>query len=167
MLAAPAAAALAVLAIPLIAALFHYGRFSAEDAWMTSYALIAYSVGLVGMILIKILAPGFYARQNVTTPVKIGLLTLALTQAMNLAFIGPLKHAGLALAIGLGACMYAAMLYWSLRRAAVYKPQPGWPVFCLKVPAALGLVALGTVVYAGCLLAFGFRLRDFSRRAAL
>jgi putative peptidoglycan lipid II flippase len=196
LLAVPSAAALAVLALPLITALFHYGRFTAEDAWMTRQALVAYSVGLVGMILVKILAPGFYAKQNVVTPVKIGVLTLLATQAMNLAFIGPLKHAGLALAIGLGACLNAALLYRTLRKHRVYEPQPGWPVFLLKVgaavglmavvlyttmgestwwlaagwekkiPAVIGLVILGFAVYAGCLLAFGFRPRDFSRRGA-
>src|SRR5437762_11083990 len=92
LLALPSAAALAVLALPLIAALFHYGRFTAEDAWMTQQALVAYSVGLVGIILVKILAPGYYARQNILTPVKIGVVTLVLTQAMNLAFIVPFKH---------------------------------------------------------------------------
>src|SRR5687768_16119554 len=97
LLAVPSAVALAVLALPLIAMLFQYGRFGTEDALMTQRALIAYSIGLVGMILVKILAPGFYARQNVVTPVKIGLLTLLATQAMNLAFVGHLKHAGLAL----------------------------------------------------------------------
>ena len=196
LLAVPSAAALAVLALPFIATLFHYGRFSAQDAWMTQQALVAYSVGLVGMILVKILAPGFYARQNVLTPVKIGLLTLLATQAMNLAFIGPLRHAVLALAIGLGACLNAGLLYRMLRKRAIYTPQPGWPVFLLKVvasvgfmavvlfstmgegdwwlsaswrlkvPAALGLVVLGGAAYAGCLLAFGFRPRDFSRRGA-
>src|SRR5687767_8169552 len=85
LLAVPSAVALAVLALPLITMLFQYGRFSAEDAWMTRQALVAYSVGLVGMILVKILAPGFYARQNVRTPVKIGLVTLVATQLMNLA----------------------------------------------------------------------------------
>lgn len=194
LLAVPSAAALAVLALPLIATLFHYGRFSAEDAWMTRQALVAYSVGLVGMILVKILAPGFYARQNIATPVKIGLLTLLATQAMNLAFIGPLKHAGLALAIGLGACLNAGLLYRTLRRHGIYQPQPGWPVFFLKVaasvgfmavvlfttmgdpawwlaagwekklPAVLGLVILGGAVYAACLLALGFRPRHFSRK---
>ncbi len=196
LLAVPSAVALAVLAMPLIAALFNYGRFSAEDAWMTRQALVAYSVGLLGMILVKILAPGFYARQNVVTPVKIGLLTLLATQAMNLVFIGPLKHAGLALAIGLGACLNAGLLYRTLRQHGIYVPQPGWPLFLLKVaasvgfmavvlfttmgeaawwlaagwekklPAVVGLVALGGATYAGCLLAFGFRPRDFSRRAA-
>jgi putative peptidoglycan lipid II flippase len=148
------------------------------------------------MILVKILAPGFYARQNVVTPVKIGIFTLVATQLMNLVFIGPLKHAGLALAIGLGACLNAGLLYRYLRRQGVYSPQPGWPVFLLKVaasvalmavvlfmtmgesgwwlsapwqrklPAIIGLVLLGAAAYAGCLLAFGMRPRDFSRRGA-
>jgi putative peptidoglycan lipid II flippase len=196
LLAVPSAVALAVLALPLIAMLFHYGRFSAEDAWMTRQALVAYSLGLVGMILVKILAPGFYARQDVATPVKIGIFTLVATQLMNLFLVGPLRHAGLALAIGLGACLNALLLYFMLKRAKIYLPQPGWPVFILKilasvafmaivlfttmgearwwlqagwqlkVPAILGLVLLGTAAYAGCLFAFGFRPRDFSRRAA-
>jgi putative peptidoglycan lipid II flippase len=196
LLAVPAAVALAVLALPLIAMLFHYGRFSAEDAWLTRQALVAYSVGLIGMILVKILAPGFYARQNVMTPVKIGIVTLVATQLMNLAFIAPLRHAGLALAIGLGACLNALLLYRILKKEKIYLPQPGWPLFVLKVlasvafmgivlfttmgeaswwlgaswrlkvPAMLGLVLIGTAAYAGCLLLFGFRPRDFSRRAA-
>jgi len=196
LLALPAAAALAVLAMPLIATLFHYGRFSADDAWMTREALVAYSLGLVGLILVKILAPGFYARQNVMTPVKIGLVTLAATQLMNIAFIGPLKHAGLALAIGLGACLNAYLLFLFLRKQNIYTPQPGWLVFALKVgvsvaamAAALvfamgsnsawlaagwqwktsmlgGLVLLGFAVYGVCLLAFGFRPRHFFIRGA-
>jgi putative peptidoglycan lipid II flippase len=196
LLAVPSAVALAVLALPLIATLFHYGRFSANDAWMTQHALTAYSVGLVGMILVKILAPGFYARQNIVTPVKIGLATLVLTQLMNVGLIGPLRHAGLALAIGLGACINAGLLYFHLRKKDVYLPQPGWPVFLLKIaasvalmavvlyttmgeagwwlaaswrlklPAILGLVVLGAAVYGACLAAFGFRPRDFSRRGA-
>jgi putative peptidoglycan lipid II flippase len=196
LLAVPSAAALAVLALPLVAALFHYGRFTSEDAWMTREAVAAYSIGLIGMILVKILAPGFYARQNIATPVKIGIFTLVATQAMNLAFIGFLRHAGLALAIGLGACLNAGLLYFFLRRDKVYAPQPGWPVFLLKVaasvgfmavvlftttgeaswwlsapwqrklPAILGLVLLGAATYAASLAAFGFRPRDFSRRGA-
>ena len=196
LLALPAAAALAVLAMPLITTLFHYGQFGVEDAWMTREALVAYSVGLVGMILVKILAPGFYARQNVVTPVKIGLVTLAATQLMNLAFIGPLRHAGLALAIGLGACLNAALLYRYLRKQGIYDPQPGWLAFTLKVAAsvlamaaalayAMGpaaawlqagwqwkvgmlavLVLLGVAVYGACLLALGFRPRHFVIRSA-
>ena len=196
LLALPAAAALAVLAVPLIATLFHYGRFGDEDLWMTRQALVAYSVGLVGLILVKILAPGFYARQNVMTPVKIGLVTLLATQLMNLAFIGPLKHAGLALAIGLGACLNAALLYRGLRRGGIYAPQPGWAAFAAKialavaamalilhfamgsaawwlqapgqhkVPAIAGLVLLGAGAYGALLFAMGLRVRDFVRREA-
>ena len=196
LLALPAAAALAVLAMPLITTLFHYGQFSAEDAWMTRQALVAYSVGLVGMILVKILAPGFYARQNVVTPVKIGLLTLAATQLMNLVFVGPLKHAGLALAIGLGACLNALLLYSYLKKQNIYVPEPGWLMFALKVAIAVaamaaalwyamgpaadwlragwqwklgmmaGLVALGLAVYAACLFAMGIRPRQFSIKGA-
>jgi putative peptidoglycan lipid II flippase len=196
LLAAPAAAALAVMALPLIAALFHYGRFTAADAFLTREALVAYSIGLLGMMLVKILAPGFYARQNIATPVKIGIVTLVATQLMNLAFIGPFKHAGLALAIGLGACLNAAMLYRALRRNGFYAPQPGWLIFLLKVaasvgfmaavvyttmgearwwlnaawhaklPAAIGLALLGATAYGACLALFGFRLRDFARRGA-
>jgi len=195
-LALPAAAALAVLAIPLIATLFHYGRFGIEDAWMTRQALVAYSVGLVGMILVKILAPGFYARQNVVTPVRIGIATLVATQVMNLAFIGPLRHAGLALAIALGACLNAGLLYRYLRAHGIYSPLAGWGGFALKIAVAVAvmaaalyfamgspewwlaagwqaklaalvaLVVLGVAVYAGCLFAMGFRPRQFSRAAA-
>ena len=103
----PAAVALAVISTPLITTLFHYGAFTDHDVFMTRDALIAYSIGLIGLILVKVLAPGFYARQNIKTPVKIAVITLIATQLMNLAFIIPLKHAGLALAIGLGACLNA------------------------------------------------------------
>ncbi|HEY6822779.1 MAG TPA: murein biosynthesis integral membrane protein MurJ [Burkholderiales bacterium] len=197
LLAVPSAVALAVLALPLIASLFLYGRYSALDAAMTREALVAYSIGLVGMILVKILAPGFYARQNIATPVKIGILTLFATQAMNLVFIVPLQHAGLALAIGLGACLNAALLYRILRKTGVYAPQPGWPIFLgkvalavclmalvlyfamgkaawwlgapwqLKLPAMAGLVLGGATTYLAALAAFGFRLRDFHRRGAV
>jgi putative peptidoglycan lipid II flippase len=194
LLALPAAAALAVLAVPLITALFHYGRFGAEDVWMTRQALVAYSLGLVGMILVKILAPGFYARQNVMTPVKIGVLTLAATQLMNLAFIVPLKHAGLALALGLGACLNAALLYRALRKAGIYTPQPGWAAFAAKtalavaakaallhfamgpsgwwlqapwqhkLPAIVALVLLGMGAYGALLFMLGMRWQDYARR---
>jgi putative peptidoglycan lipid II flippase len=145
LLALPAALGLAILAVPLIATLFHHGAFDAHDVQMTSHALIAYSVGLVGLILVKVLAPGFYARQDIRTPVKIGVLTLAATQVMNLAFIYPLRHAGLALAIGLGACINAALLYRKLREHGIYQPQPGWRRFALQVAAALG--AMGLVLW--------------------
>ena len=142
LLAVPAAAALAVLAVPLIATLFHYGAFSAEDVRQTRSALVAYSVGLVGLILVRVLAPGFYAQQDIRTPVKIGIITLVVTQLLNLVFVGPLAHAGLALAIALGACLNAALLYRGLRRRNIFRPQPGWGRFLAQVAAATLLMAL-------------------------
>jgi len=196
-LALPSAVALAILAEPLTVSLFQYGKFGGHDALMTQQALMAYSVGLLGIILVKILAPGFYAQQNIKTPVKIAIFTLVATQLMNLVFIQPLAHAGLALAIGLGACLNAGLLYWQLRKADMFRPQPGWAVFLGKLLLAVlsmsavllaamhympawaegdmlwrllrlgGLVVLGLLGYFGMLLLLGFRLRDFARRSAL
>ena len=196
MLALPAAVALAILAVPLITTLFHYGEFSVHDVLMTRNALLAYSVGLLGLIMVKVLAPGFYARQDIRTPVKIALISLVATQAMNLIFIGPLQHAGLALAIGLGACLNAGLLYYKLRQHGIYAPQPGWLRFALKTALAIaamsgclwyaagsaevwlaagpgaktvrlaGVVVAGVTVYFSVLWLFGFRLRDFVRRSA-
>ncbi len=196
LLALPAAAALAVLALPLISTLFLYGHFSAHDAWMTREALMAYSLGLLGLIMVKILAPGFYARQDIKTPVKIAIFTLVATQLMNLAFILPLHQAGLALSIGLGACLNAAALLWQLRRQNIYQPQPGWKGFAVKILASTGLMALvlrlasgqdeiwlhsaftlrvlhlgglillGAAIYFAGLSLMGIRLRSFIRHAA-
>lgn len=197
LLAAPAAVGLAILAIPLIATLFFHGAFAAEDVFRTREALVAYTVGLTGLILVKVLAPGFYARQNVRTPVRIALISLAATQLMNLAFIGWIGHAGLALSIGLAACLNAGMLYRGLRRLDIYHPQPGWTGFILKLLLALlvmagvlwfgmgreaawlqasftqriihlaWLVPLGATAYFATLWTFGFRLSDFKRRTAV
>ena len=198
-LALPSAVALAIISEPLIASLFQYGRFTAADTAMTQRALIAYSLGLVGIILVKILAPAFYAQQNIKTPVRIGMLTLLATQAMNVLFVFviPLAHAGLALAIGLAACLNAALLYWQLRKREMFQPQPGWALFAGKLLLALlvmaaalllamhhlptwaegsmlgrllrlaGLVGVGLLAYFTSLGLLGFRVRDFARRSAL
>lgn len=192
----PAALALGLLATPLIATLFHHGQFSAHDVMQTRAALLAYSVGLTGLILVKVLAPGFYSRQDIRTPVKIALGVLVLTQLMNLAFIKPFAHAGLALSIGLASLVNAVFLYRGLRRIGAYTPAPGWRTFWIKMLSALTVMGavlyfgarlpgdwlqMGTLVrilhlcwlvpagagaYFAVLFALGFRLRDFSRRAA-
>lgn len=149
LLSLPAAAALAVLSEPLIATLFQYGKFSTNDLEMTQQALIAYSIGLIGLIQVKILAPGFYARQNVKTPVKIAILSLAVTQGMNLLFVWHLQHAGLALAIGLGSCINAGLLYNALRRDGIYSPLPGWKAFLLKITGAAVFMCLVLWLTAG------------------
>ena len=141
LLALPSSLALWLLSKPLTATLFHYGKFTATDVLATQHAVTAYGVGLIGLILVKILAPGFYARQDIRTPVKIGVVVLVATQLMNLVFVPWFAHAGLALAIGLGACVNAALLFIGLRRRGVYRARPGWPVFALRLVA--GLVTLG------------------------
>jgi len=149
LLAVPAATALAILAIPLISTLFYYGAFTEKDILMTQYALIAYSIGLVGLILIKILAPAFYAQQNIKTPVKIALFTLFCTQFMNLIFIGYLKHTGLALAIGLGACINAGLLFYHLKKGGVFKLSKGWAMFLIKIFFASFIMAIGLYYFKG------------------
>lgn len=199
MLALPAAVALAVLSVPLVTGLFHYGKFDAHDVEMTRQALIAYSLGLIGLILVKVLAPAFYSRQNIKTPVKIAIFTLISTQLMNLIFVFglDLKHAGLALSIGLGACLNAGALYYHLRKANIYQPQAGWVIFMSKLIAAVLLMALvlyyvvgshqtwlgytlvpklmhlllllvvGSATYFVALYLMGIRIKDFMRRTKI
>ncbi|MDG1444839.1 MAG: murein biosynthesis integral membrane protein MurJ [Methylophilaceae bacterium] len=202
MLALPAAVALAVLAVPLVTSLFMYGAFTAHDVIMTKVALMAYSFGLLGLILVKVLAPGFYARQNIKTPVKVALFTLLVTQLMNVLFVFVLdfkefKHAGLALAIGLGACLNASLLFYHLRKEGLYQPQAGWARFITKLLLAvtvmgvavqyaagadvlwfeygllekmlrlLALLSVGIGSYFAMLWIMGIRIKDFIRRTAL
>ncbi|RXZ38104.1 murein biosynthesis integral membrane protein MurJ [Oxalobacteraceae bacterium CAVE-383] len=141
LLAMPCAVGLATLSQALTATLFHYGKFNAESVLMTSHALVAYGVGLIGLIVVKILAPGFYARQDIKTPVKIAIGVLLATQLMNYIFVPIFAHAGLALSIGLGACLNAGFLYWGLRRRQIYTPRPGWGLFLLRLGGALLLLA--------------------------
>ncbi|MCY1294055.1 putative lipid II flippase MurJ [compost metagenome] len=138
----PCVLALALLAEPLTVALFQYGKFTAFDALMTQRALIAYAVGLLALILVKILAPGFYAQQNIKTPVRIAIVSLLATQAMNALFVFglDLAHVGLALSISLAACLNAGLLYWQLRSKRMYQPQPGWPKFLFKLLVAVAVM---------------------------
>lgn len=146
LLALPSAVALGVIAKPLIATLFEYGKFTALDSEMTRQALVAYSIGLLGIILIKVLAPGFYSRQDIKTPVKIAIMTLILTQIMNLIFISTLKHAGLALSISLAACFNAGLLFWQLRKQKLFIPKPGWGNFIAKIVIAIGVMSAVLVI---------------------
>ncbi|WP_374357514.1 murein biosynthesis integral membrane protein MurJ [Pseudoduganella danionis] len=147
LLALPAAVGLAMLAEPLIATLFHYGKFTAEAASQSARPLIAYSAGLLGIILVKTLAPAFYARQDIRTPVKIATGVLLATQLMNWLFVPYLQVAGLALSIGLGACINAGFLFAGLRKRGIYIPKPGWPLFCLKL--VIACVLMGAAAWYG------------------
>jgi len=140
LLALPAAVGLAALAKPLIATLFNYGAFNAHAVTAATAPLMAYAAGLLGIILVKILAPAFYARQDIRTPVKIAVGVLIATQLMNVVFVPVLGVAGLALSIGLGACINACFLFTGLRQRAIYVPHAGWLPFFLKVVVAVTLM---------------------------
>jgi putative peptidoglycan lipid II flippase len=140
LLALPCAVALLLFPVPLVSVLFQFGAFEARDVAQTVAALRGYGVGLVGLIGVKILAPGFYARQDIRTPVRIAVVVLVCTQAMNLLFVPWLAHAGLALSIGLGALINAGWLLIGLKRLGAYRPEPGWTGFALKVVLACAVM---------------------------
>ena len=167
LLALPCAVALLVFARPMVAVLYHYGAFSDRDVQQTVTALMGYGVGLMGIVGVKILAPGFYARQDIRTPVKIALVVLVLTQLMNLVFVPRLAHAGLALSIGVGALVNAAWLFVGLRRAGLYTPEPGWAGFAVRVVVASALMGGGLAWAAQSLDWIGLRETPWLRIGAL
>jgi putative peptidoglycan lipid II flippase len=142
----PCAAALLVFAKPLLAVLYHYGHFSDADLLGTVPALQGYGLGLLGIVSVKILAPGYFAQLDTRTPVRIAIAVLAFTQLMNALFIFGLHIGvgGLALSIGLGATLNAAWLLVGLIRRGVYAPQPGWPAFVAR--ALVATLVLGAAL---------------------
>jgi len=140
LLVAPCAIALALMAEPLTALLYHYGQFDAQDVAMTALAVKGYALGLIALIGIKVLAPAFFAQQNVATPVKISVAALIVTQLLNIVFVPMFAHAGLALSISVAAWLNAGLLLVLLLRSGRYRPQPGWLRFVLQLGG--GLLAL-------------------------
>jgi putative peptidoglycan lipid II flippase len=139
-LALPCSIALLVFPEPLVATLFQRGQFDALAVDKTALALRGYGCGLLGLIGVKILAPGFYARQDLRTPVKIAIVVLVLTQAMNVVFVPLFGHAGLALSVGLGALVNALWLFVGLRRGGWFAPEPGWGRFATAIAVATSLM---------------------------
>ncbi len=137
----PAACALGVLAVPVLSTLFQYGEFAERDVTMAARALMAYAGGLLAFILVKVLAPGYFARQDTRTPVRIGIIAMSANMVFNLLLVFPLAHAGLALATTLSASLNAALLWRGLRRDGVYLPAPGWPRFLLRVVCATAVMS--------------------------
>ena len=140
LLALPCAAALLVFSQPLVSVLYHYGAFTDRDVQQTTLALTGYGVGLLGLVAIKVLAPGYYASQDIRTPVRIAVVVLVLTQIFNVILVPYLAHAGLALSIGLGALVNALWLLVGLLRRGSYQPQPGWWRFVSQVILATTLL---------------------------
>ena len=167
LLALPCAAALLVFSQPLVSVLYHYGAFTDRDVQQTTLALTGYGVGLLGLVAIKVLAPGFYASQDTRTPMHIALGVLALTQLLNLVLVPWLGHAGLALAIGLGALVNASALCVGLIRQGRYQPRPGWVRYSVQVVLACAVLALPLLWFAQVIDWAAWRVTPWARVAAL
>ena len=143
----PATVALILLSGPMLSALFQYGAFDARDVAMSARSLMAFSLGLVAFMLIKVLAPGFYARKDTRSPVKYGLIAMGANTALVLVLIWPLAHAGLALATSLAAYLNAGLLFFNLRRREIYRPRAGWPTFLAQL--LIANLVMGSVLWFG------------------
>lgn len=146
----PSSLGLAILAGPILATLFFHGtQFRAFDVIMTAKSLIAFSLGLPAFMLIKILASAFYSRQNIKTPVKIGLIAMGINLILNFILIFPLKHAGLALATTLSSTVNASLLFVLLFRSKVFQPNVGWPSLLSRLILANAVMAILLLYFAG------------------
>ncbi len=143
----PAMVGMALLAGPILTTVFRYGAFTADYVYMAELSLVAYSLGLLGFMLIKVLAPGYFSRQDTRTPVRIGVIAIVCNMVMNLMLIFTLAHAGLALATSLASFINAGLLYRGLRRTGVYTPSAGWGSFALRV--FLANAAMAVVLWYG------------------
>ena len=150
----PAAMGLCLLAGPMLATLFQYGAFSADDVAMSRLSLMAYALGLPGFVLVKVLASGFYARQDTRTPVRVGVIAMTTNMVMNVLFVVPLvyfnvpgPHAGLALATSFSAYLNASLLYRGLHRETGYRPGAGWFAWLAKV--LIGVTVMSALLILG------------------
>ena len=193
LLAVPCAVGMLAFSEPLVATLFHRGALQGADVQQIALALVGYGVGLLGLVAIKVLAPGYFASQDMRTPVKIALVVLVLTQVLNVFLVPRWQHAGLAWSIGLAALVNAVWLLVGLIRRGAYRPSAGWGVFLAQVAAASCLLAalllglgdywdwlllgqwqrvgvlalclvLAAVLYFGVLLLAGVKLRQLLKR---
>jgi putative peptidoglycan lipid II flippase len=145
----PSALGLAFFAMPLIASCFAYGRFNVVDVLQTQKSLIALGVGVPAFMMVKVLASGFYARQNIKTPVKVGALAMLINTIFCALLIKPFAHAGLALASSLAGYMNCGILLMLLVRRNIYQPSPGWGRFMGQLFAAGTLVSIYLLFMAG------------------
>ena len=192
LIATPAAVGLGVLAAPILTTLFQYGAFSAHDVDMAARSLLAFALGLIAFVAVKVLATGYFSRQDTRTPVRVGVIAMLANIVLNLLLVVPLAHAGLALATTLSAFLNAGLLLRGLVKRGVFRPRAGWGGFVARVAAGnlalgavlwmvrgepadwleaqavtralrlCGCVALGMVLYAGVMLGLGMRPRDLA-----
>ncbi|CAL4321684.1 murein biosynthesis integral membrane protein MurJ [Buchnera aphidicola] len=130
----PSSIILYILSHPIIAVLFQYGKFTQFDTIMTEKSLIGYAIGLIALILVKILSPAFYARQDTITPMIISIITIIITQSINVVLLSTsLGYFGLSISISISAWLNSALLYWYLYKNKIFFPQPGWCSFISKI----------------------------------
>ena len=186
----PATVGLIILAKPMVTTIYYHGDFSVNGVNMTVASLIAYSIGLMAIVMVKVLAPGFYARQNTKTPVRIAMISMGLNIIFCLILVYPLKHVGLALATSLAAFFNALLLYIALRKEKIFEIESGWLLFVIKIIFCsllmglslwwlmgngdawllmsiwdralklVGLLLVGVFVYFGSLILLGLRPRS-------
>ncbi len=143
----PAAGGLGILALPVAATIFQHGSYTAHDSMQTARAIAAYSWGIPALVALRILAAGFYARQRPLIPVIIATVALSLTIALNFVLVPHMQHAGLALAIALGAIVNAGSLAWLLCANGFYEPDPRWPQYLTKLVIGLAVMMLFLLWY--------------------
>lgn len=189
LVAVPASAGLWLTSEALVSFLFQGKSFTPDDVAQTALAVTGYAVGLIGLIALKIIAPAFYARKDIRTPVKAAFWSLIVVQLTNLAAVPLFSHAGLALSVGIGSVFNAGTLLFILRRRGIYRPQKGWlkavfqtgsatlvmggllwwgqtfvswmeMAWSLRAAGVLGMVAAAACLYFGMMFIFGWRLSD-------
>lgn len=145
----PAAVVFAVISGPLLSTLFQHGHFDGEDVIMASKSLTMFALGIAPFMLVKILASGFYAKQDMRTPVKIGIMAMISNMVFNGILIWPLKHAGIALATSLSAMLNAGFLFYFLYARKIYQPRAGWKFFGFRLLISNTLLAIWLWYVAG------------------
>lgn len=142
LIALPASVALFMLSVPLLTAIFQYNAFTQNDVQMSALALRAFAFGVGGFIFVKVLAPGFFARQDTKTPMRIAVIAVVVNIVLSVILVRYMQHTGLALAISIAAWLNASLLLIQLLRQGVYTPQSGWLIFLLKVFVAIAVMAI-------------------------
>lgn len=138
----PAGVVLAVMSGPMLSTLFQYGKFDGFAVLMARQSLTAFAIGITPFMLVKVLAAGFYAKQDLRTPVRIGVVAMVTNTILNISLIWPLAHAGIALSTSLAAIVNCSCLFYFLRLRGFYQPREGWKLFSIRLSAANIVLAL-------------------------
>lgn len=162
----PATFALYVLAVPLLTTIFQYNAFTINDVLMSGMALQAFAIGVCGFIFVKVLAPGFFARQDTKTPMKVAVISVAINVVLSIVLVKYFQHVGLALSVSIAAWANAVLLFVILLFKKVYRPESGWVMFLMKVSVAVGAM-VSVLIYLNVDENVWFALNLFERVSRL